>query len=321
MTADVSILIPAYAAEAFIERTLQHARAQTHEAISILVAIDQCEDRTEEIARAHAAADPRVTVFKQRERVGWAGNVNFLLDRADTPFHFIYFHDDIIAPAYVETLLAALRAAPDAASVHCDMGHFGGSDAVSLGRPYDGDAVRRLLIFMLAPYRGSPLRSLMRADAVRGLRLPQFDAAAIWANEPFLIRLIGAGPALHVPQALYHRWDKRGGGLTDSWKALPRAHIFAGHKANIALAMNVIDAAARNEAERAMLVFACFLYALPIVRALEQDGFVFARPEELHPRFAALAPPPSFDVYGGDIAAWAAQRWADAEADLAARGA
>jgi|GEM_PF-2843234 len=318
MSADVSVLIPAYAAEAFIERTLRHASAQTHEVISILVSIDHCDDRTEEIARVHAAADHRVRVFKQTDRLGWAGNVNFLLDRADTPFHFIYFHDDILEPCYVETLLAALRAAPEAASAHCDMGHFGASEAVSFGRPYDGDAVRRLLTFMLAPYRGSPLRSMMRADAVRGLRLPQVDTAAIWANEPFLMRLIAAGRALHVPQTLYHRWDQRSGGLTDGWKGLSRERVLAGHKANLALTMDIIDATARSGEELAALTCAALLYALPIVRSLEGDGPVFTRAEDLHPRFFNLTLP-VFERFGADIAEWAAQRWADAQADLARR--
>ena len=44
----VTVCIPAYQAEAFIDRTLRCARAQTHEAQRILVAIDRSEDGTED---------------------------------------------------------------------------------------------------------------------------------------------------------------------------------------------------------------------------------------------------------------------------------
>jgi glycosyltransferase involved in cell wall biosynthesis len=163
---EVSVLIPAYQSESFIGRTLDCARAQTHPAIRILISVDKCGDATAAVAHARAAIDDRVVVFEQTERLGWAGNVNFLLDRSETPYHFLYFHDDMIAPTYIATLLTALRAQPQAASVHCDMSHFGGSDWYSTGRAYLGPAVERVLTFLLAPSRGSPLRSVMRKDAV-----------------------------------------------------------------------------------------------------------------------------------------------------------
>ena len=45
-TADVSILIPAYAAEAFIDRTLHFARGQTFSNCRILVSVDAAGDQT-----------------------------------------------------------------------------------------------------------------------------------------------------------------------------------------------------------------------------------------------------------------------------------
>jgi hypothetical protein len=65
-------------------------------------------------------------------------------------------------------------------------------------------------------------------------------------------------------------------------------------------------------------VAAAFLYMLPQVRALERTGLLFRMPEELHPRFAGLAPD-TLAGWGDEIAGWAAQRWREAQADLAAR--
>ena len=49
-------------------------------------------------------------VHAHREQQGWFGNVNSLLDRVDTEFSFIYFHDDVIDSTYSEQLVGALAA-------------------------------------------------------------------------------------------------------------------------------------------------------------------------------------------------------------------
>ena len=91
--ARVGVCIPAYEAAAFIDRTLRCARAQTHTELRIVVSVDVSADATAEICHAHAGEDERVEVFVQRERLGWAGNVNFLLAEANAPFAFLYFPD------------------------------------------------------------------------------------------------------------------------------------------------------------------------------------------------------------------------------------
>lgn len=317
--AAVSILIPAYNAEPFIARTLACARAQTHSDIRIIASFDLSTDNGAAMARDIAAVDPRIEIITHDRRLGWAGNVNFLLERSETPYHFIYFHDDLIEPAYTATLLAALEADANAVSAHCDMSHFGGSDHISLGRAYLGERTHRLLTLMLAPYRGSPLRSLMRADATGEVRLPHADSGGYWANEPFLIKLISAGRALHVPQALYARWDKRSGGLTDGWRAIAPAEAFARLKANVATALDVLLANTPDPRARQALCFALYVQALPLIRTSESHGDMFRRPEELHPAFAGLTLPAHLHEFGDDIAQWAAARWPDVAADLARR--
>ncbi|NNC42690.1 MAG: glycosyltransferase family 2 protein, partial [Acidimicrobiia bacterium] len=91
----VTVCIPTYQSESFIERTLGHASTQTHQNLRILVSVDQSEDATEEICRRYAAADSRFEVYAHESRLGWAHNLNFLLDKVESEFFFIYFHDDI----------------------------------------------------------------------------------------------------------------------------------------------------------------------------------------------------------------------------------
>lgn len=322
MSREISILIPAYQSAAFIGRTLGHARAQSWQKIRILVSVDQSSDATAELAREQAEADPRITVIEHKQRLGWAGNVNFLLDQVETPFCFTYFHDDVIAPEYAATLLASLEGAPDAASVHCNMGHFGGGSHLLEGRAYGGDAATRLMTFLVAPHRGAPLRSLMRTERITDVRLPDDQPHGLYANEPYLMRLLLAGPALHCPKTLYMRWHERSGGLVERWTSEAPEAVLNAHKSNIARALALYDDAIADDSRREALRFATYLWILPYVHALEASfgRRLFTEPRELHAAFTTLEPPPSTVFFDEPIQHWCAERWRLAQEDLRERG-
>lgn len=292
----MTVCIPAYQAAGFIERTLRCACEQTHAEQRILVSVDVSTDGTEEICRAWAREDPRVEVIAQPERLGWAGNVNFLLESVTSEFAFLYFHDDLIEPAYSARLVAALRERPDAASAHCDMGHFGASDNVVLGRGFEGSAAVRLLDFLTARRKPALLRSMLRVELAGRLRLPT-TAGGMWANQPFLMALVAAGPVLHAPDVLYRRWEQRAGGLTDSWLALPLEEIVAGYRANAREGLAIIDGSRPSASERELLIHALMVHmTLRLRRAEERHGTgEAAPPETLLPEFAGLELPASVD--------------------------
>jgi hypothetical protein len=228
------------------------------------------------------------------------------LSKVATDFFFIYFHDDVILPTYTERLLAALRDRPDAASVHCDMGHFGASQHVSIGHCYSGSTAQRLVEFLVVPSRGSPLRSLTRTAMME----PHFglptDGGGFWANEPYLMSLLVAGPALHVPEVLYQRWDKRDGGLTESWRRYTFEQVVTGYRGYLRAALMVLDRAALTPAELDVLVFCLYIRTMARVRVAEQGHAVLTatRPEDLHPRFADMSRPDGLDAFGPQIQEW-----------------
>lgn len=307
----VSVLIPCYNSASFIDRTLNFARSQTFGAIAIKVSIDAGDDGTAQRVRAHAAGDSRIVVHEQHSRLGWTGNVNFLLGQVDTPFFFLYFHDDELLPRYTERMLQRLQAHPQAAGAYCDMGHFGDSDHVSTGPAYLGTPVQRLLTLMLAPHRGSPLRAMLRTECAGHLRLPDMDSRGFWANEPFLMEMLLAGPLDHVPEVLYRRWNNRSGGLTDGWKSLSSRAIVSGWQSNIAARLNILSRAADDPAQREPLVFALYLQVFPALCDLcdEQGQWLFPSAASLHPLFAAPGTPALLAPYGTQLEGWARERF------------
>jgi hypothetical protein len=292
---EVTICIPTWQAEDFIERTLEFALGQTHRAIRVMVSVDKCEDATADLCLARAEQDPRVEVLVQRERLGWAGNVNALLDGVETPFCFLYFHDDFIVPRYVESLLAALRSQPDAESAHCDMGTFGASNKVERGFDYTRDVETRLASFLLTLARGAPVRSLLSKRLLDGgLRVPSEDVAGLWAAAPFLFALFAAGPAVRVPETLYHRWVLRPGGLTHGWKSVPVEQVRGAFTRNADLYMRTIQRVIPDAHAQRRLEYCVYLHLMRILRHLELERGVetLIEPAALHPAFAGHETPP-----------------------------
>ncbi len=217
-----TICIPTWNSQDFIKRTLDSALSQTRTDIAVHVSIDASDDATAELCRQRAASDPRLRVWRQESRLGWAENCNFLIDRVNSPYYFFFFHDDLIEPVYVERLVALLEDTNDAASAHGDMVHFGATRHRTPGLALDGTATERLFRFLETPSQPVFLRSMTRTEAARrvGLRFEHICGAGVGAHHVYDFHLLASGPALHAPEVLYHRWNNRPGGLTDGWKTL-----------------------------------------------------------------------------------------------------
>jgi glycosyltransferase involved in cell wall biosynthesis len=297
---EVTICIPTWQAEGFIERTLEFALGQTHRAIRVMVSVDQCEDATADLCLARAEQDPRLEVLVQPERLGWAGNVNALFDRVETPFCFVYFHDDFVVPRYVESLLAALRSQPDAMSAHCDMGTFGARDKVVSGFNYTRDVETRLASFLLTPRLGAPFRSLLRKRLLDGgLRIPSDDVAGLLAGAPFLFELFAGGPALRVPETLYHHWVLRPGGLTHGWKSASVEQVRRALARNVDRYIQTIQRVVQDAHAQRRLEYYVYLHLMRILRSLELErgAETLIEPAALHPAFAGYeTPPPLGDI-------------------------
>jgi Glycosyl transferase family 2 len=260
----VTVCIPTFQAESFIDRTLQCARDQSYAAQRVVVSIDQSDDGTEEICRTHARADDRIEVHVHGARLGWVGNVNFLLDSVRSEFAFIYFHDDEIEPTYTESLVAALRRRPDAVSAHCDVVLYGtGSEKLRRGSNYDGSPAERLLTYLISPDRGELLRSLVRTAS------PASQIRMTPAGARYEMALVMAGPAVRVAEPLYRRWEQRTGGLTDGFTRYPFDKVVDGCRNNAIMARALVDDLQPTETERAQLEFGLAVYFTKRLRWLE----------------------------------------------------
>jgi glycosyltransferase involved in cell wall biosynthesis len=103
----VSVVIPAYNAEATINDTLRSVRSQTHPHLEIIVVDDGSADRTTSIVNAHAVSDGRITLISQKNagvaaarNTGWQFARSALIAFVDA--------DDLWAPTKIERQLEVI---------------------------------------------------------------------------------------------------------------------------------------------------------------------------------------------------------------------
>jgi glycosyltransferase involved in cell wall biosynthesis len=97
----VSVIIPAYNAEAFIGRTLESVLSQTYKNIEVLVVDDGSQDRTGEIVESFAQQDSRVTLLKQKN-AGVAAARNLAIEKSQGEYIAPIDADDIWYPQKLE---------------------------------------------------------------------------------------------------------------------------------------------------------------------------------------------------------------------------
>jgi succinoglycan biosynthesis protein ExoO len=102
----VSVLIPAFNAEAFVGAAIRSALDQTMRDIEVLVVDDGSQDATAAAAAAAAAGDPRFRLFKQPVNAGAAAARNVALRAAGGRWVAILDADDTFAPNRLERLIA-----------------------------------------------------------------------------------------------------------------------------------------------------------------------------------------------------------------------
>lgn len=223
----VAALLPAWQAAEFIQATLDSLSAQTYGNFQVIVSVDLCDDGTYEICLAHAERDPRFRVVRQRQRLGYVGNCNFLLDQAGADYALFAFHDDLLSSAYVGRLAAVLDARPEVVMSFSDLQTTdvdGKQEQWSLtalegvsSRLQRADRMLKPVPFWWVPNRG--LFRLQPARRIGGHKT--HGAGEFSVDWPWLFHMSLLGEFARVPETLCFKYYKPGS-LSRSWAFSPR---------------------------------------------------------------------------------------------------
>jgi glycosyltransferase involved in cell wall biosynthesis len=200
----VSVVVPTHNRAGLLVETLDSVSAQTHRPVELVVVDDGSTDETEAVVAAWRAVHGDVEVRYVRQEPqgpGAARNQGLRLSRGE----FIQYldSDDLLAPEKLASQVSALRAAPAAGFVLCDLRTFGGQREWEIRVRPSGTDRRGVLEAYLSGQRWPPLSPLYRRvgclrvgawhEGIRGMEDWEYEVRAIVVLEmaPVLERVLG----------------------------------------------------------------------------------------------------------------------------------
>lgn len=145
----VSIGIPVYNGEAFLQGALVSILTQSYENLEVVISDNASTDGTMDICEACASADKRVRYYRQPTNRGAAWNYNFTFQQSKGPYFKWAAHDDLLAQNFISRALSVLRDDPMVSLATCtalimdDAGKICAKDPEPPLHLEHGDPVRR----------------------------------------------------------------------------------------------------------------------------------------------------------------------------------
>jgi len=215
VSAEVSVVIPAYRATEFIAEALESVFRQTFQQYEIIVVNDGCPD-TAKLERVLLAYQPRITYLKQENR-GPAAARNTAIRASSAAYLAFLDSDDAWEPRYLESQLSKLRTEALIDAVCCNACIFG--DGVRIGESLvdsalpDGDVTVASLLQQIHVVAPSATIAKRQTVVQRGM----FDEAIRGAEDYDLwLRLVGPGGRMVYQKEPLVRYRRQAGSLSSS---------------------------------------------------------------------------------------------------------
>lgn len=199
----VSVVVPAYNAARFIERTLRSACGQTHRTLEVVVVDDGSSDDTAAVVEAFAGRDPRVRLLRQAN-----GGVSRARNAGLAECRGAYFApldaDDLWHPTKIEKQLRCFADAPASTGVaYCYQAIVDEDDGVLRPRPVvhapTGHVYPQLTIANIVGNASAPLVRRSTLDEAGGYDETFRDGCE---DLDFYLRLAECGDYALVPEFL-----------------------------------------------------------------------------------------------------------------------
>jgi glycosyltransferase involved in cell wall biosynthesis len=113
----VSIGLPVYNGERFIQQALDSLLAQNYPNMELIISDNASTDRTREICLTCQAKDSRVHYHRNDVNIGMMSNFKRALDMASGEYFMFAAHDDSWNPEFISILLSDLRGHPESGVV------------------------------------------------------------------------------------------------------------------------------------------------------------------------------------------------------------
>lgn len=204
-TPKVTIGVPVFNGENFLELALRSILAQTYEDFEVIVSDNASTDRTPEICEQYASQDGRVLYMRQPANLGAQPNYNLLVGQARGRYFKWAAHDDVLAPTFLQACVDVLDTHPRVTLAHPRSevidakGETIERYSVHLRTDSD-DAGVRFRELLLSWHRCYEIFGLFRKSALAQTDL--FDT--FWGADRTLLQEVALlGPFYEVPEYLF----------------------------------------------------------------------------------------------------------------------
>lgn len=200
MTPAISVLLPVYNVDRYLERALESVLAQNFADFELLLLDDGSTDGTAAIGRAFSQRDPRIR-FTSRENRGIVATLNELLASASAPLVARMDGDDLCLPGRFEAQQHYLERHPDVVCVGSNVELIDAEDRylATTDMALEDAAMQERALAGLPPiYHPS---AMIRTSALR--QIGGYDAATYPCEDLALwLRLGELGRLANLPQPL-----------------------------------------------------------------------------------------------------------------------
>lgn len=117
----ITICVATFNSGVYLDRTLAAIELQSYPHFRCLLSDDGSTDNTLEICQSYARRDSRFILQAHKQRQGWIGNMNRMLEQDLGEYFLFVSHDDVPRPAFLEKLLHEMLLRPDASVVYSDV--------------------------------------------------------------------------------------------------------------------------------------------------------------------------------------------------------
>lgn len=109
----VSVIIPCYNTEKYIEQAVRSIMTQTYKNLEIIITDDCSKDSSYSILERLAAEDSRIKLFRNEQNMKIVKTLNFMIDQAHGKYIARMDADDISLPNRIEKQVSFLEENPD----------------------------------------------------------------------------------------------------------------------------------------------------------------------------------------------------------------
>lgn len=114
----VSVGLPVYNGADYVGDAIASILAQTLTDFELVICDNASTDGTEEICRSYAAKDSRIIYYRHPENLGASANFDKVFELSSGRYFRWHGHDDMIAPEFLEKLVAVLDEDPGCVLVY-----------------------------------------------------------------------------------------------------------------------------------------------------------------------------------------------------------